>query len=167
MGKRAWTKVNGAPQFWNARDKSGLRCISGRDNYGKLFDPSLIYASESFGWEMWSHKMPTTPASLPQLKRYVERILPGSEKLCGIRFPMANLLRDCFYNADITFLTAAWLYSSVVSNDVFPCGLRQWPPPMGPPPVGPPPMVPPPMPPPMGPPPMASSSSSSMATANG
>ena len=130
LGKRPWSKVKLAPEFWNAREKRGLRCISGKDNFGKLFDPEPIYASEGFSWELWSHESPTKPASLPRMRQYVERAFPGYAKTCGVRFPMEDLLRDCFYNADVTFLTAAWLYSSLMPTDLFPCGLRQWPPPM-------------------------------------
>ena len=72
LGKRPWTKVQQPPEFWNARDKSGLRCISGKDMFGKLIDPSPIYASEGFAWELWGRKAPTKPASLPQLRHYVE-----------------------------------------------------------------------------------------------
>ena len=130
LGKRPWIKAKLTPEFWNARDKAGLRCMSGKDNFGNFFDPEPIYASEGFSWELWCHSSPKFPASLPRMRHYVERTFPGYEQLCGARFPMEDLLRDCFYNADVTFLTAAWLYSSLVSNDVFPCGLRQWPPPV-------------------------------------
>ena len=129
LGKRPWARVKLAPEFWNARDRRGLRCISGRDNFGKYLDPEPIYASESFSWEMWSHAMPSKAAALPRMQQYVERTFPGYAKACGARFPIQDVMRDCFDNADVAFLTAAWLYSSVLSNDVFPCGLRQWPPP--------------------------------------
>jgi hypothetical protein len=130
--------VNKAPEFWQAKDKSGLRCISGKDIAGKCIqglsgkpvDPSPIYASESFQWELWFHKSATGPA-LPQMRKFVESALPGYRKACGVRFPMEDVLRDCSYNADVAFLTAVWLYSSVLSDEVFPCGLRQWPPPIG------------------------------------
>ena len=129
LGKRPWARVKQAPEFWNARDRRGLRCISGKDNFGKLLDPEPIHASEGFSWEMWSHKTPSKAAALPRMQQYVERTLPGYAKACGARFPMQDVMRDCFYNADVAFLTAAWLYSSLLPNDVFPCGLRQWPPP--------------------------------------
>ena len=71
-------------------------------------------------------KEPKLQSGQAQLIRHVNRAFPGYGNICGVGFPMKDLLPHGFYNADVTFLIAAWLYSSVVSNDVFPCGLRQW-----------------------------------------
>ena len=119
--------------FWDAKDKGGLICISKKDVGGKYAesDHKPIFASGSFAVELTPKKTPILQSGTAQLVRYVNLALPEYGKVCGVRCPMENLLPQCFYNADVAFLIAAWLYSSVVSYDVFPCGLRQWPPPVG------------------------------------
>lgn len=114
LGKRPWTKVKQPPEFWNAGDRGGLRCISGKDHFGNFLDPEPAYASESSSWEIWFHEFPTKPTALPQMRRYMERTFPGYAQLCGARFPMEDLLRDCFDNADVVFLMTAWLHSSLM-----------------------------------------------------
>ena len=125
-GKIAWKSVGAAPEFWSATDKRGLSCISAKDNFDKHREIP-IYASDSFSWEMWNHKKPDGP-SLNQFRKFVEFIMPGYNKAIAPRYPLDELLKSSARNADVAFLTAVWFYSSLVPEDLFPCGLRHWPP---------------------------------------
>jgi hypothetical protein len=125
-GKIAWKKVGAAPEFWSATDKRGLSCISAKDNFHERKEIA-IYASDDFSWEMWNHKKPDG-SSLNQFRTFVEFIMPGYNKAIAPRYPLEELLKSSAGNADIAFLTAVWFYSSLVPEDLFPCGLRHWPP---------------------------------------
>ena len=125
-GKIAWKNVGAAPEFWSATDKRGLSCISAKDNFNKHREIP-IYASNRFSWEMWNHRKPEGP-SLNQFRKFVEFIMPGYNKAIAPRYPVEELLKSSAGNADVAFLTAVWFYSCLAPEDLFPCGLRHWPP---------------------------------------
>ena len=126
-GKVPWKKAQALPEFWDPQDKRGVRCVSVRDMFGKYLDPHPVYASECFSWELWRQKKPSGP-SYTQMRKFVDHLLPGYGMTIGPRFPVDELLKDSANNADIAFLTAVWYYSSIVSVQLFPCGLQHWPP---------------------------------------
>ena len=127
-GKVPWKKVGTLPYFWDANDKRGVKCISPWTHFKTVSgDPHPIFASETFSWELWQGKLPEG-ASLPQLRKFVETFLPGYRTSCGQRFPVEELLEKNNYNADLSFMQAVWYYSALTPNDIFPCGLRVWPP---------------------------------------
>ena len=120
-------RVKDAPDFWNERDRRGMRCISGNNLFDKCSDLVPMYASDCFAWEMWNHRPPQGP-SLHQFRKFVEYVLPGYNEATAPRYPVEDLLKTFAGNADVAFLTAAWYYSSMLPGKIFPCGHRQWPP---------------------------------------
>ena len=126
-GTRPWRRATRLPDFWVPSDKRGLKIISLRNTAGKYVDPKPVYASDNFSWQFWRHKKPHG-GNVKQFRGFVHECLPGYANILGHRFPLDNLLADNEWNADVAFLHAVWLYSSIVPSTVFPCGLREWPP---------------------------------------
>ena len=118
-------KVAKLPEFWNPADKSGLRCISLKDMYGKWVDEAPVYASESFAWELWGHAQPSGP-SQKQLEKCIEAVMPGYTATLSCRFSARDLLKETKGNADVAFLRTGWYYASLVPVNMYPCGLRDW-----------------------------------------
>ena len=123
--KVPWKKVAKLPEFWNPADKSGLRCISLKDMFGKYVDEAPVYASERFAWELWGHAKPSGP-SQQRLERCIEDVMPGYTATLGCRFSARDLLKETKGNADVAFLRAGWYYASLVPFDMYPCGFREW-----------------------------------------
>ncbi len=127
-GKVPWKNMAKLPEILDHRDKSGLRCLSIKDNGKKYTEKIVVFASEKFAWEMWGHRKPTGP-SQTQLGRFVNQVMPGYSDTIGVRWSIPELLEEFKGNADVAFLAAAWYYSSLVPASCLPVGLRQWPPP--------------------------------------
>jgi len=123
--KVPWKKVAKLPDFWDPADKSGLRCISLKDLFGKYVDEAPVYAPESFAWELWGHAKPSGPAQ-KRLHDCIETVMPGYTATLGCRFSARDLLKETKGNADVAFLRAGWYYASVVPLALYPCGLREW-----------------------------------------
>ena len=102
-------------------------CITPKDVGGKYVEPRPLYASTAFAWEIYGSDKKVGSAEL-KLRNFVSRTMPGYATLLEPRYPVGDLLKDNCYNADVVYITALWLYSSLVSSERFPCGTRQWPP---------------------------------------
>ena len=129
IGHVPWKKVGPLPHFWDPKDKRGLQNISpkpGETFGGFTDDVQPIWASEAFMWQLWCEKSPSG-ASQPQLRKFVESVMPGYNKIIGERYPIDDILKANAYNADVSFVIAAWCYSKCTPPDLLPCGLRQWP----------------------------------------
>ena len=123
--KVPWKKVKKAPEFWDASDKSGLRLISLKDMAGKYVDGAPVYASEPFAWELWGQAKPSG-SSQKRLEECIESVMPGYTLTLGCRFSARDLLVETKGNADVAFLIAVWYYASLVPEDKYPLGLREW-----------------------------------------
>jgi hypothetical protein len=94
---------------------------------------ALVYASETFTWELFAGKRPQDLPPLVahpvhRLKLMFNACLPGWEQLLPRRWTIGNLLGLSDHVADHAFLRGVWAYSRIIGKEHFPEGLWQWPP---------------------------------------